>query len=490
MAVSLQIKNQHLLSRAGFGISATNISSIKTTKPKDLFQTLVRDSAQPVQAIDVAHQRLKDILAGVESATMMDVLKKTEPDNDTKKFIREQSREDLKTLNIKWLDEMVNSKAVLREKMSLFWHGHFACRDVNIIFQQNLLHAIRKNALGNFKDLLIAVSKSASMLGFLNNQQNRKRKPNENFAREVLELFTMGRGNYTEQDIKEAARAFTGWGFNKKGEFEFRQFIHDDGEKTFLGQTGKFTGDDILNIILQQKQTAVFIAQKIYKFFVNEVVDSKNVDWLAARFYKNNYDISALLKDIFTSDWFYAEKNISSKIKSPIELIVGIRKIFNLQIDQPQTQLIIQRALGQVLFYPPNVAGWPGGTNWIDSSTLMFRLQLPRLIKDDETINISTKSDDDVQMGMKEEKIKKVLKNFANRGFKINTTINWENFMLPFANVKREDLLPILKQTILPIAGEKIKNEVVEKEADKSSREAYIKTVAVALMSTPEYQLC
>jgi uncharacterized protein (DUF1800 family) len=490
MAVSLQIKNQHLLNRAGFGISTTHISTLKTAKPKDLFQTLVRNSAEPVIALDVAHQRLKDILAGVESDTMMDGLKKTEPDNDTKKFIREQSREDLKNLNLKWLDEMANNKAVLREKMSLFWHGHFACRDVNIIFQQNLLQAIRLNALGNFKDLLVAVSKSASMLGFLNNQQNRKRKPNENFAREVLELFTMGRGNYTERDIKEAARAFTGWGFNKKGEFEFRQFIHDDGEKTFLGQTGKFTGDDILNIILQQKQTAVFLTQKLYKFFVNETIDVKNVDWLAARFYKNNYDILALLKDIFTSDWFYNEKNINCKIKSPIELIVGIRNLFNIQLSRPQTQLIIQRALGQVLFYPPNVAGWPGGTNWIDSSTLMFRLQLPRLIKDDEAITIATKSDDDVQMGMKEDKPKKALQNFGNKGFRVNAIINWQDFINQFASVKREDLLPTLKQVILPIVGDKIKNEVVEKEADKTSRETYIKTVAVALMSTPEYQLC
>lgn len=171
-----------------------------------------------------------------------------------------------------------------------------------------MLDIIRVNALGSFKDLLHDVSKSAAILNFLNASQNKKDHPNENFAREVMELFTMGRGNYTETDIKEAARAFTGWSANIKGEFIFRRFQHDDGAKTVLGNTGRFEGEDILDLLLKEKQTATFITQKIYKFFVNETVDKQKVEWLANRFYKNDYHIGKLMDDIFTADWFYDEK--------------------------------------------------------------------------------------------------------------------------------------------------------------------------------------
>src|SRR5204863_9435969 len=143
--------------------------------------------------------------------------------------------------------------------MAFFWHGHFACRNLNVFYQQGLLDIIRRNALGSFRDMLHEVSKSAAMLNFLNNQQNKKDHPNENFAREVMELFTLGRGNYTENDIKEAARAFTGWGATIGGEFAFRKFQHDDGQKNVLGKTGRFDGDDVLSILLEHRQTASFI---------------------------------------------------------------------------------------------------------------------------------------------------------------------------------------------------------------------------------------
>ena len=148
------------------------------------------------------------------------------------------------------------------------------------------------------------------MLSFLNNQQNKKQHPNENIAREVMELFTLGRGNYTENDIKEAARSFTGWGFNYQGEFQFKQKQHDSGSKTILGQTGNFTGEDVLNILLEQKQTSKYITQKVYKYFVNDNIDNEKVEWLSKRFYSSNYNIADLMKDIFSSDWFYDAKNI------------------------------------------------------------------------------------------------------------------------------------------------------------------------------------
>ena len=491
MPVSLQQKNQHLLWRAGFGIDENNLSNIINTKTKKLVSNLFEEAAATPDFIDVADESLKKIYQELADQNTMNPLDKTleKFSREKRQEIRKQSGADIKKLNLKWLNEMATTSAVLREKMSLFWHGHFACKDDNIFNHQNLLQIIRTNALGSFKDLLFEVSKSAAMISFLNNQQNKKQHPNENFAREVMELFTLGRGNYSEEDIKEAARAFTGWGFNYKGEFVFRKNQHDDGTKTILGKTGNFEGEDVLNILLEQKQTAKFITQKIYKFFVNDEVDATKIDWLSSRFYKNNYDISSLMKDIFTSDWFYDEKNIGAKIKSPVELLVGIRKQLNIQLDKPEIQLLLENALGQVLFYPRNVAGWPGGKNWIDSSSLMLRLQIPRLIKDDTEFDLTPKADDDQQMGMKDNFYNKMQMELAKK-YRINAKINWTEYIKQFEKVKREDLLETLKQLILQTPFNSIHSTVIESNIDKSSREAYIKSATIALMSTPEYQLC
>ena len=379
---------------------------------------------------------------------------------------------------------MVNSEAQLREKMSLFWHGHFACRIQNSYFQQELLHTIRTNALGSFADMLKAVSKSPAMLQFLNNQQNKKQKPNENFAREVMELFTMGRGNYSENDVKEAARSFTGWGFNAQGEFVYRKNQHDDGSKTFLGKTGNYDGDDILNILLENKQTANYISKKIYRYFVNENVNEENQQWLSKRFYANNYNIAKLLEDIYTSDWFYNEKNIGVKIKSPVELLAGIRRLLPMQMENDQSQLLFQRALGQVLFYPPNVAGWAGGKSWIDSSSLMLRLRMPQILSANDAVNIMPKGDDDVQMGM--EMAVKKMKDTVKGG---TAAIDWPTVNKIFEKVQREKLMENITATVLQTRG-KVSMAVLDKYVNNESRENYIKSAVVNLMATPEYQLC
>jgi uncharacterized protein (DUF1800 family) len=487
MPVSLQQKNQHLLWRAGFGIDTKNIESISTLKSKEIFSQLELSSKTAPEYYDFVDASIKDIYAEMKDLTMIQGNMKNGLDFEQRKKLRQQSNQDIKKLNLKWLEDMVNGDAPFREKMALFWHGHFACREQNIFYQQELLHQIRTNALGNFGDLLKAVSKSASILSFLNNQQNKKQHPNENFAREVMELFTLGRGNYTEDDIKEAARSFTGWGFTPTGEFIFKKNQHDDGNKTIFGKSGNFNGDDVLIILLEQKQTARYITQKIYKYFVNDEVDTTRVDWLSNRFYSNNYNIAALMKDIFTSTWFYDDKNIGAKIKSPVELLVGIRKQLTMQLDNPEIQLLFEKALGQWLFYPPNVAGWAGGKNWIDSSSLMLRLQIPHLIKDDTEFTLATKVDDDQQMGMKEMLSKKEGKQLGGQ-FKINAHINWVDYIKKFDGVNRENLFEALKQITLQ-SSTSINPLVVENNIDKSSRENYIKSATIALMSTPEYQL-
>jgi uncharacterized protein (DUF1800 family) len=482
MAVSNRIKNQHLLWRAAFGPMAENAASLDTISQKNLWTLMVKTSSKPVEKIEVTKNPADEYMMGM---TDPKEIEKTLSNQELRKKLREQSREDLKLMNMRWLETMINSEAQLREKISLFWHGHFACRIQNSYYQQELLHIIRTNALGSFADMLKAVSKSPAMLQFLNNQQNRKSHPNENFAREVMELFTMGRGNYTENDVKEAARAFTGWAFNARGEFIFRKNQHDTGSKTFLGKTGNFEGDDILNILLENNQTANYISKKLYRYFVNENVNEQNQQWLSKRFYSNNYDIAKLLEDMFTSDWFYEDKNIGTRIKSPVELLAGIRRLLPMQLENNQSQLLFQRALGQVLFYPPNVAGWPGGKNWIDSSSLMLRLRIPQILSANDALDIRPKTDDDVQMGQMMEGMKK-MKDAVKGG---TATIDWAAVNTIFEKVQRDKLLENISDTVLQTKGQ-VNNTVLDKYINTESRENYIKSAVVNLMSTPEYQLC
>lgn len=483
MPVTPQLKNQHLLWRAGFGPMAEEIPQLATATHRSYFNALLKASAKEPEMIDVADNALKGLVMGIREVGQQ----QRKPDENQRKRIRQQSREDLKSLNITWLNQMVNSDQQLREKMALFWHGHFASRNINILYQQQLLDIIRQNALGNFGDLLREVSKSASMINFLNNNQNKKNHPNENFAREVMELFTMGRGNYTEKDIKEAARAFTGWGATISGEFAFRKNQHDDGQKTVLGKTGNFDGDDVLNILLEHKQTATYITRKIYRYFVNDVPDENNITWLSNRFYQSSYDIKELMKDIFTSDWFYDAKNIGCRIKSPVELIVGIRRTLPMQLENEQVQLLLQRLLGQILFYPPNVAGWPGGKNWIDSSSLMFRLRIPQLISDNDEVALKPKDDDDQMMGMKD---KPGMKGMGKKGGQIiAANVDWDTYTKKFEKVPREKLLTAISGILIQ-GVEPVSDQILNKYIDASGRESFIKTATIQLMSTPEYQLC
>jgi uncharacterized protein (DUF1800 family) len=484
------MKNQHLMWRAGFGPAVEQLGDLSKYTPKQFYKALAKASEKKPEYVNVADDYLQGLFMGIEEVGRQQQRK--ELTADERKMVQQKNRDGIRNLNIYWLHEMVNSSAQLREKMAFFWHGHFACRNLNIFFQQGLLDVIRRNALGNFGTLLKEVSKNAAMLNFLNNQQNRKDHPNENFAREVMELFTLGRGNYTENDVKEAARAFTGWSATLKGEYIFRKGQHDFGTKTVLGKTGDFDGGEVLDILLQQKQTAKFITQKLYKFLVNEQVDNVKVEWLADRFYKNDYDISKLLEDIFTSDWFYEEKNIGAKIKSPVELITGIQRMLPMKFERDEVLLLIQRSLGQLLFYPPNVAGWPGGKNWIDSSTLMMRMRIPQMLDDKDEFNIRPKDDDDQMMGRKdnnEDPKATAMKALGRLNKPIQVNIDWTLYTKSYESVPRESLLSTITGILLQ-AKSRVSPEIIKQFSDQTGRENFIKTATLQVMSTPEYQLC
>ena len=280
-----------------------------------------------------------------------------------------------------WADRMVRSQRPLEEKLTLFWHGHFATgedkiRDYRKMEQQIVF--LRQQANGNFRTLLTGIAQDPAMLVFLDAAQNVKGAPNENFAREVTELFTMGPGHYSEQDIREAARAFTGW-IDDDLAFKVDLEKHDGSDKIFLGQKGAFDGLDILRIILDQEVTAEFIAAKIYRYFVAEEPSEALIKQLAAIFRTADYDIKPLLKVIFLSRDFYSPKAFATRIKGPVEMIVTLYRQLGVQSlpGVPDFNAVC-RDLGQVLLNPPTVAGWPQGRAWMNPGAMFARNNLAR----------------------------------------------------------------------------------------------------------------
>ncbi len=274
-----------------------------------------------------------------------------------------------------WLVRMLYTKRPLQEKMVLFWHGLLTSgiskvQRADRMLNQNQL--FRQQALGQFDVLLKAISRDPAMLVWLDSESNRRQAPNENFARELMELFSLGVGNYTETDVRESARAFTGYFLTNQG-FVFNPQQHDNGLMTFLGQTGTLNGDDVVDIIVRQPTAARYIARRLFTFFAYENPPALVVDRFAQIFIDNKRSIKALVRAILTSDEFYSPQAYRARPKSPVEYVVGIYRTLDLETNGQGLPLTLQR-MGQEVFDPPDVAGWPGGANWINSSTLLERL--------------------------------------------------------------------------------------------------------------------
>lgn len=452
----------HLYQRACLGVSAAQFTALPSSLDKILEQ--FKKTSTTTDILEVSTPEIDAFLANYSDRT-----KENQKEFGT---LIKESRQKVMEFNLAWLERMAYTEASFRERMTLFWATHFVVRSNNIIYYQKFNNTLRKHALGNFRDLLLAISKEPAMLDYLNNQQNKKGSPNENFARELMELFTLGEGAlYTEKDIKESARAFTGWGHNFKGDFVMRQRIHDDGEKTFLGKTGNFNGTDIIDIILKKPECAHFIASKIYKCFVNDVPNEAHIAEMAKVFYKN-YDIQKLMHFLFKADWFYAPENRGTKIKSPTELLVGFKKAVPFSFDNFKHLIYVQKLLGQVLVEPVNVAGWPEGKNWIDVNTMMVRLKLPSVLLKNGTIDFDIRGEFEDDF---EEFNKK-----SNLTRKIDVTTYWERFDTYFKALSYEDITSFLIRC--PI------NEGT-KEFLKSLEKVDKQEYCIQLMSLPEYQL-
>jgi len=314
------------------------------------------------------------------------------PDNATieerRAFQQAQTRQGLE-LRAWWVQEMLVTPSPLTERMTLFWHNHFVSSQQKVRFAR-LMYAqnatFRAHALGSFASLLHAAAKEPAMLIYLDGAQSRKAQPNENFAREVMELFTLGEGHYGEQDVQEAARAFTGLGIDRStGSYVYRPAQHDDGVKTVLGRTGAFHGDDVLDILLARPQTARFVTAKLWREFVSPEPDAREVERIAQIFRGRDYDIKAALRALFLSEAFWSTDHRGTLVKSPVELVVGSLRQLEVEATAALPFAVAAAGMGQNLFAPPNVKGWPGGEVWINSNTLLARKQfLDRLARNDD----------------------------------------------------------------------------------------------------------
>ncbi|WP_242117780.1 DUF1800 domain-containing protein [Aestuariivivens sediminicola] len=455
---------QHFFLRAGFGIGLSELNELRDLSKRRVVDRLFLASKHP--------DPLRIDLSELEKEIQMYQDNRKLPDRKKMQELNKKHRQKIRELNYAWIDTLCHTNTVLNEKMTLFWANVFVCRDNNAIHFQHYNNTLREYALGNFRDFVKAVAREPSMSKYLNNRQNVKESPNENFARELMELFTLGIGNYTEQDIKEAARAFTGWSFKRNGDFFLRKFKHDYGEKTFLGKTGQFNGDDIIDTILEQKQCARFICEKIYRYFVNPVIDRDRVEELTDIFYAS-YDIEDLMRHIFRSDWFYHDENIGVKIKSPIELLVGINTIVPMVFKNKKQLYYLQKMMGQVLLYPVNVAGWKGDKTWIDSNTLMFRMKLPSLLLNNAVINLEEK-------GEFEDTFANYYRQRRNNKF-LKVTSDWDSFNRQYGELKPNEL----KRLLLVSKTDEDTESLVSNLKVASNRD-----FCIQLMSLPEYQLC
>ena len=369
----------HLAVRAGFGAGP---DELEFWRKQGLDKTLNGLLNAPVESVPAPHWanpfELKPLQEQVRLATT------PEAKQAAQQTVNQTVRTQMDELIHWWTQEMTSTSAPLREKMVLFWHGHFATSAEKVrppyrMWRQN--QTFRDLAFADFGSMLKAVSRDPAMMVWLDIASSKKEHPNENFARELLELFSLGEGHYTEADIRAAAKAFTGYRFDPGTEgFRFVPGQFDASEKTFMQQAGPWDGDQIIDIVLKQQQCSRFLALKLCRFFVADSPDPKLVEALANYLYRNNYNLKATLRTLFSAQEFYSAQVYSAIIKSPVQLVVQARRTLDVGLPPAQGLQNVYRQLDQIPFYPPNVKGWDGGKSWINTATLTYRYNLAHLL--------------------------------------------------------------------------------------------------------------
>ena len=365
-----------------------------------------------------------------------------------------------------WLERMVETQRPLQEKLTLFWHGHFACsylpaEDSFSMWQQNEM--FRRRASGNFGALLRGIAHDPAMIRYLDNNVNFKGSGNENLGREILELFSMGEGQgYTEQDLAEAARALTGYNFEyHNGQFKFIASRHDTTEKTLFGKKGNFGGDELVELILQQTATSRYITRKLFRFLAHDNPDAGTIEQMSAVLRSYEYEMQPMLRNFFCSEEFYSERSMGKHIKSPVELVIGAIRTLKLEnVDYGAIDSTVSD-MGQRVFEPPNVAGWEGGRAWIDASSLLLRYNaLANLVEKADLVAWLETNGTTEPAGAVDLLIRAFL-------------------CVPLSDPKRDELIAYLGQFPARDQWAGKRNEI----------NARLRAVLVALVSLPEYQL-
>jgi hypothetical protein len=434
----------HLLRRATLG---PTIDEIATASERGLAPTLdemVRQLDRPLSEKEAGAAAIGDI------------------------FLKNEGR----GLRAGWMLRMLNAPNLFREKLTLFWHDHFATaiskvKDARMMANQ--IETLRGLALGKFRDIVLAMARDPAMLIWLDNNVSVKGAPNENWARELMELFTLGFGNYTEKDVQEVARAFTGWNLDRK-QFRFVADQHDDGDKALLGIKGNLNGEDVINRLVSMKQTPTFVSRKLWKFFVNQDPTDADIEPLVAAYLASDGEIRAVIKAMFLSPAFFAPGNVGNQVKNPIEFVVGTVRSLHAPLDDVQSYADAAAAMGMDIYNPPDVSGWTGGEAWISSFTLLERIRLVRgLVNQGKAGTVC---------GLNTGKL--IADNFMSDN---NELV--DHFSVRFLHRKPSEQL---KKTLSDFLASGVRGPVLKLPA--AERESKIRGLISLIMISPAYQLC
>ncbi|MCI0693407.1 DUF1800 domain-containing protein [candidate division KSB1 bacterium] len=499
-------KARHLLFRAGFG-----------GKREEIETALRKGLPGAIDELLSGPTRARPEPQWLEEDKKIDPREIRRMGEEERKLLQKRNNQHTRELQGGWLQFMIAAPTpadMLHEKMVFFWHSHFATSAQKVKatpFLYNQLKLFHQHALGNFGDLLRAIIRDPAMLRYLDNDQNRKGQPNENLARELMELFSLGPGNYTEQDIREGARALTGYSLESY-QFRYRPFQHDAGSKTILGRTGNFSGDDFVEIILEQPACAEFMARKLWVYFAgadspstvlsNKLGASENpqeevIKTLAGKFREAKYDVKKLLCEIFSHPEFYSVEVMGTQIKSPIQLVAGTARTLELAVSNAEFYSRMLFTMGQVPYLPPNVKGWPGGSAWIDTSRLVTRYTFGEIIAEGKIPEeMDPRSQGDVDLRdpntTAEERRLKLQQRRMMPPRNLRVDFDAEKFV-GSASSPAEIIEAITRVllAVIPSADErKVLIANLEKALAQKSREEALQRAVGDVMLLPAYQLC
>jgi uncharacterized protein (DUF1800 family) len=476
----------HLLNRAGFGGTPGEIDKLVALGHERAVDYLVdfERTPDPTPDPDWAHP-------DPERAEKRRAAKNATPEMRQQMQKDERQVEQQRILELRgwWLQRMAKGPRPFQEKMTLFWHGHFATsyekvRDAYYMWRQNEL--FRRLATGNWQELLTEAGKDPAMLVWLDQAQSRKDHPNENFAREVMELFALGEGHYTEKDITEAARALTGWSLDQdQQKFVWRPAIHDNGDKTVLGRTGNLDGDDFLAQIVAQPQAAMFITAKLWNFFAGEMPSPALNAELADFFRRGGNNFKPLMRVMFSIEDFYSPSIVRNEIKSPVQWLVGSVRMLECELPPPLVSTNLLRSLGQDIFAPPNVKGWDGGIAWITTNNLIARYNQSALLAQGDMAIAQSLATGPNKNPARVKQIQNRMRNMRAGGVdvtKIFTEEERNNKDLLAAALQKR-----LLQSTLEGSRKKTLREFLEGKTDLD--ESDIRDAIRLVMSTQEYQV-